>query len=1665
MNTQGGGHPTQVSVTPYDGPTPEPGAPRNLTPTSGDRQVTLSWEAPSHTGTSAITRYEYQYRTASGTFGDTWTTVTGTGTTVTGLTGATTYFFRVRAVNTQGAGTPSSEIETTVYAGSTAEPGAPRNLTPTSGDRQVTLSWEAPSAGASAITRYEYQYRTASGTFGNTWTEVSNWENALKVTIDSLIAGTTYHFQVRAVNAQGAGIPSDASLTLDDGIINPETVCSDPATTDSALPGKGTVDNPFALCSPAHLSLIGDTGTNAAYTLSASYVMGQDIDLNNKSFTPIAGVFTGTLDGRDRKIMNLKIKVSGHGALFVELGSGGSIKNLGIEEFDVTGSRRVGSLVATSSGTITNCYAVDSDKATDLSGGANSDSVGGLVGSQKGGSITSSYAAGNPDGGSGNDNIGGLVGYQKGGSITSSYATGGPHGGEGNDYVGGLVGYQVSGGSVISSYATGSPHGGEGNDDVGGLVGNQFGGSVISSYATGSPHGGEDNDDVGGLVGNQFGDITFSYATGNPKGGSDVDKVGGLVGYQGNGSVISSYGFGTVVNGETLNTHGASPSGVTSASGLTATNSGTSNTNQWSVDAWDFGTSSQAPALKYVDSLNSDSTTAYTCTSNTAFLPSIDITCGTTLLPKQPGRLCIDSTDSVLSGTGVVNDPFVLCSPAHLSLIGDTGTNATYTLSANYVMGRDIDLNNEPFTPIAGVFTGTLDGRDKKIMNLTINVSGHAALFLELGSGGSIKNLGIKEFDVTGSGRVGSLVAISYGTITRCYAVDLDEATDVSGGANSDFVGGLVGFQGGRLTSSYATGNPDGGSGNDKVGGLVGRLSSTGSLTSSYATGSPDGGDNNDHVGGLVGSQASGGTILSSYATGNPEGRSGSDYIGGLVGYQGSGSITSSYAMGSPNGGEDGDRVGGLVGYQVSGGTILSSYAMGNPNGGENQDLVGGLVGWKDGDIASSYATGNPDGGADYDHVSGLVGYQVSGSITSSYGFGTTVNGETSNTHGDPPSSPSDVTSASGLTQANSGSSDANKWSNDAWDFGTSSQAPALKYVDSYTLGDHDDDANTPETYAYTCTSNTAFLPSIDITCGTTLLPKQLDRLCSESTDSSLSGTGTVSDPFVLCSPAHLRLIGTDAAYTLSANYVMGQDIDLNNKSFTPIAGVFTGTLDGRNKKIMNLKIKVSGYAALFLKLGLGGSIKNLGIEEFDVTGSEQVGSLVATSSGIIANCYAVDSDEATDVSGGVSYVNYVGGLVGHQYDGGSITSSYATGNPVGGGGNADTVGGLVGYQNIGGSITSSYATGSPDGGGGHSDNVGGLVGYQHGGTITSSYATGNPDGRGGIDYLGGLVGYQASGGSITSSYATGSPDGGDNDDFVGGLVGYQYSGTITSSYATGHPKGESGDDDVGGLVGFQYGGTITSSYATGNPKGESGDDYVGGLVGYQASGGTITSSYATGSPEGGKDMDYLGGLVGYQASGGTITSSYATGNPKGGEGSNDSVGGLVGYQYGGTTTSSYATGNPDGGGGNVDTVGSLVGYQYSGTITSSYATGNPKGGEGSNDSVGSLVGYQVSGRITSSYGFGTTVNGENSNTHGAPPSDVSSASGLTQKNSGSSDTNKWSTDAWDFRTSSQAPALKYVDSYTLGDHDNDVYTCTSNTAFLPPVRITCGTTLLPNQR
>jgi surface protein len=107
-------------LSPGDSLGATPGPPTEVTGTSGDSQMAMIWTAPEDPGESEITGYRIEYSSDGGstwtTFGDTGTTATSA--TVTGLTNATSYIFRVAAINSGGVGTystPSASLAPFVY--------------------------------------------------------------------------------------------------------------------------------------------------------------------------------------------------------------------------------------------------------------------------------------------------------------------------------------------------------------------------------------------------------------------------------------------------------------------------------------------------------------------------------------------------------------------------------------------------------------------------------------------------------------------------------------------------------------------------------------------------------------------------------------------------------------------------------------------------------------------------------------------------------------------------------------------------------------------------------------------------------------------------------------------------------------------------------------------------------------------------------------------------------------------------------------------------------------------------------------------------------------------------------------------------------------------------------------------------------------------------------------------------------------------------------------------------------------------------------------------------------------------------------------------------------------------------------------------------------------
>jgi hypothetical protein len=249
-----------------------------------------------------------------------------------------------------------------------------------------------------------------------------------------------------------------------------------------------------------------------------------------------------------------------------------------------------------------------------------------------------------------------------------------------------------------------------------------------------------------------------------------------------------------------------------------------------------------------------------------------------------------------------------VASESTINVVNKSGVDVTFTSNA----GNDsitiddtyYDSNSEKFTisydlatpinqgfdPVGtsdsrqanSEFTGSFDGQNHTISNLSINRVNYfglfvtyAGLFGKIGAGGEVKNVGVINVNMTG-GQVGSLAALNSGNISNSYS---------TGNVTSEGfdVGGLVGVNYGNISNSYSTGNVS----NEEftVGGLVG-YNYEGNISNSYSTGNVTGLD----VGGLVGYNYEG-NISNSYSTGNVSGED----VGGLLEGAWGGSVSDSY--------------------------------------------------------------------------------------------------------------------------------------------------------------------------------------------------------------------------------------------------------------------------------------------------------------------------------------------------------------------------------------------------------------------------------------------------------------------------------------------------------------------------------------------------------------------------------------------------------------------------------------------------------------------------------------------------------------------------------------------------------------------------------------------------
>jgi hypothetical protein len=427
--------------------------------------------------------------------------------------------------------------------------------------------------------------------------------------------------------------------------------------------------------------------------------------------------------------------------------------------------------------------------------------------------------------------------------------------------------------------------------------------------------------------------------------------------------------------------------------------------------------------------------------------------------------------------------------------------------------------------------------------------------------------------------------------------------------------------------------------------------------------------------------------------------------IGGLVGCSSRGSITTCYATGSICGS---GNVGGLVGQKFSG-SITACYAAASVSGDIN---VGGLLGDNDSyaTLIACYATGLVSDTGSVGRartVGGLVGFNIQ-TITCCF-WDIQTSGQSGSSGG------KGLTTEQMKTMSifqNAG------WKDMGWVLNEGVDYPRLSW------------------------ENTGSMPIPS--------PQAIP----------LAGSGTTENPYLVSTIEDFAFLSWHCGI-LDKQIKLTTNLDLSGITIYPIGdlGPFIGVFDGNKYTISNVVINQPGSdcVGLFGFIGTGGQIKNLELENINITGDDSVGGLVGQNCGTLTDCCATGS-----VVGSVN----IGGLAGSSSKG-ILTSCHAAGLISG-----DTfVGGLVGQNGGTATLITCYATASAGG----TSCVGGLVGVNSG-ILTSCYATGSASGK---SRVGGLVGWHWVG-EVTACYAIGSVYGNSN---VGGLVGRKDTGSITACF------------------------------------------------------------------------------------------------------------------------------------------------------------------------------------------------------------------------------------------------------------------------------------------
>ncbi len=243
--------------------------------------------------------------------------------------------------------------------------------------------------------------------------------------------------------------------------ISDEAVSFEMPAADTALyplyewNGSGTEEAPYEISTFEQMGFLATLVNNLGKTYSGSYFILEDnleMESSENNYTAIGGYydgalweFCGTFDGNNKTLSGINISKSGssdsdkYQGLFGIIGSGGSVKNLTLENSSINAYFAAGGIAGLNSGSIENCNVksgvkISSDTYSSCYGGIAGYNYGSIASCTSGATVSNTTAAG------------GIAGYNKEGSLSDClYIASGSSSITCSSYGGSIIGHDING--------------------------------------------------------------------------------------------------------------------------------------------------------------------------------------------------------------------------------------------------------------------------------------------------------------------------------------------------------------------------------------------------------------------------------------------------------------------------------------------------------------------------------------------------------------------------------------------------------------------------------------------------------------------------------------------------------------------------------------------------------------------------------------------------------------------------------------------------------------------------------------------------------------------------------------------------------------------------------------------------------------------------------------------------------------------------------------------------------------------------------------------------------------------------------------------------------------------------------------------------------------------